>query len=177
MFTGIESEMNECASDPYEAALQKAINELSIIESDYRKALESVQLLIIKRQKLIDMISYISDQIGIEQRGYYINVVSEITSGNKIEKKGGSLINDVINIINIEPKKEWTANEIKSKLTRDIEPIEQKTLHNILNYLYRKGDLKRVGRGVYRVVSSGIGVHCDDPNLDLVTGEDMEGTY
>lgn len=170
------SEMNESAVDPYEIALHKAMDDLTLIESEYRKALESAQLIDGRRRKLIETIRSLTELLNEDKKSYYLEKMLNVSVIRGIENRENGLIDDVIHIINREPEKEWSANDIKSKLKKKDEPLDQKALHNVLNYLYRKGDLRRVGRGLYRVVSSGVGVYCDDQNLELATGGGKEGT-
>jgi predicted transcriptional regulator of viral defense system len=73
--------------------------------------------------------------------------------------RGSTSFENVIALFAHEEPKEWTAPEVQRALVgRGTPPDKPDQISNVLQYLARKGRLKKIGRGRYVVMGYGVGI-------------------
>ncbi|MBP2311494.1 hypothetical protein [Azospirillum soli] len=166
--------LNEPVS-PYEAALGKALDDLAQARADIERAQEEIAFAERRQSDLAQLVSHLIELIPAGRRAAYLTRLSEVKGGQPASApRGGAVFDNVVRLFRQTDQREWSVTEVKKELEKQSGPVDAKALHNVLYYLYRRGDLRRVGRGMYRVMSTGVGVYSDDPLLDQMTRTEGE---
>ena len=103
------------------------------------------------------------------KRTHYVNRFASIRPSSPSQMRGSPIFDNVIRLFKEVPRRDWSITDVREELERREGPVDGKALHNVLYYLARRGDLRRVGRGIYRIVSLGLAVTSDDDGLDRMT--------
>jgi hypothetical protein len=155
---------------PYEAALCKALDDLAKTRADIERAREEIADAEQQQSGLVQLIGHLIDLVPGDRRGAYLKRLSEAKGAQPPSAPRASAVFDnVVRLFRHTERRDWSVSEVKQELEKQSGPVDAKALHNVLYYLHRRGDLCRVGRGVYRIVSAGIGIYSDDPLLDQMT--------
>ena len=74
----------------------------------------------------------------------------------------------IIELFANHPPREWSASQIHKSLLEKGIAAESEQIHNVLQYLWRKGRLRRAGRGRYWSAEHGVGIETGDdvPEID-----------
>ncbi|HEX5453021.1 MAG TPA: hypothetical protein VFX06_04455 [Stellaceae bacterium] len=89
-----------------------------------------------------------------ERRSFYLQSVARFQTVPRSGKRDA--LNDNI-IAFVKGKQEVTATEVRDALIGLGMPVDQKRVANSLDYLSRRGQLERIGRGRYRDPATGAG--------------------
>lgn len=147
--------------DPYGAALEAALKDLAAARSrakDIEQDLAAVEARIAELQELTRILSVLA---RTETKERLADEISELQNAPARSVRGGPIYDNVIRLFSKSKIKQWKATEVHAALEREGKSIDVKSIYNILNYLAKKGDLKRVGRGLYLVPSSGFTVQVE----------------
>jgi phage shock protein A len=132
--------------DEYEAALGRALSDQETI----RKAVETMRqkIGVLERQIAVlnDVIEALLPMISEDRRGQYANRLSPPAAR---VNRGSTAYDAVVEKIERPPARAWTAPELHRALMDSGIEVEIEQIHNVLNYLYRKGRLVRTTRGTY----------------------------
>ncbi|MGY0711691.1 hypothetical protein [Azospirillum argentinense] len=155
---------------PYEAALSKALDDLAQTRVDIERARAEIADAEQQQSGLMQLIGHLIDLVPADRRGAYLKRLAEAKGAQPLSTPRGSAVFDnVVRLFRHTERRDWSVSDVKQEYEKQSGPVDSKALHNVLYYLHRRGDLRRVGRGVYRIVSAGIGIYSDDPLLDQMT--------
>jgi hypothetical protein len=155
------AEADQGSLEAYEAALEKAIQDIK----DGQRQLHEVRQLATMWEKRVQAKFQVVDTL--------INVLPSDRKEVFLEKarpfrpttfasRGGETYDNVIDLFTRTRRPFWTASDIHNELSNAGKVAEIQQIHNVLNYLMRRGRLKRISRGRYFDTESGVGIDADD---------------
>lgn len=90
----------------------------------------------------------------------YIDELQQIVSESGTGR-GGPVYNNVVRLFETDDREQWTATDIREALIERGNAASTKAIYNCLDYLARKGQLRRIGRGQYVATENGLGFVLD----------------
>ena len=142
---------------PFEIALDQALAERARLDKeDLPQARERVSALVLKREQLSRVIESIFNALPPVKQELYVRRPQQGETIELSNGRSGPIFNNVITLFVTTPQKDWSAVTLQQALAKKGIEAEPKQIHNILNYLEREGKLKRVGRGQYLFMGTGI---------------------
>lgn len=155
--------------DPYQAALDRALRDLADATGEADRAREAVTAAEQRVDDLTRLAGSLIEMLPEAGRAEYARRLASIRPSSPSQMRGSPVYDNVIRLFKEMPRRDWSVSDVREALERRTGPVDGKALHNVLYYLARRGDLRRVGRGVYRIVSLGLAVTSDDEGLDRMT--------
>jgi hypothetical protein len=153
-------------SDPgrlqaYEVAIEKAIEE---IRSGQRQLHELRQATLHWEKRVQDAVRVVDTLMNVlpeNRRAVFLERTRPFRPPTPASR-GGETYDNVVDLFTRKKRPFWTASDIHNELSNAGKAAEIQQIHNVLNYLMRKGRLKRVSRGRYFDTQSGSGIQTSD---------------
>lgn len=147
----------------YLVALDQAVSELREAQDELARLSEKEKDVQNRISKLNDVIGHLLGLVPSEDAERYQNTIDQSWKSEPNDRREvGNLRNNVIKLFRKSEKKQWTPIEVQKELQKVDEDIQTKSVYNTLDYLYRRGELMRVGRGRYVLRDSGLGFVLSD---------------
>ena len=145
----------------YEVAIEKAIEEIRSGQARIHE-LQQMALAWEKRvQGALRVVDTLMNVLPEDRRAVFL----ERTKGFRAPtpaSRGGETYDNVVDLFTRMKRPFWTASDIHNELSNAGKVAEIQQIHNVLNYLMRKGRLKRISRGRYFDTESGAGIETSD---------------
>jgi hypothetical protein len=153
-------------SDPgnlqaYELAIERAIEE---IRSGQRQLHEIRQATLYWEKRVQDALRVVDTLMNVlpeDRRAVFLERTKAFRPPTP-SGRGGEIYDNVIDLFARKKRPFWTAADIHNELSNAGKIAEIQQIHNVLYYLMRKGRLKRVSRGRYFDIESGVGIETSD---------------
>jgi hypothetical protein len=145
----------------YEAAIEKAIEE---IRSGQRQLHELKQATVYWEKRVQDASRVVDTLMNVlpeDRRTVFLERTRPFRPPTAASR-GGETYDNIIDLFTRKKRPFWTASDIHNELSNAGKVAEIQQIHNVLNYLMRKGRLKRVSRGRYFDTESGAGIEASD---------------
>lgn len=148
-------------SRAYEPALESALTDLEHAQTELRGLREAIAVVEARardKRRLIDiLVKSVSPAKALDcQRR-----LAEMQSPFRLGRAATTTFDNVIELFKESPRRIWSATEAHRELeTRGI-PAEPDQVHNIFQYLHKRGMLQRISRGRYSITGYNIGVEGD----------------
>ena len=158
----------------YETALRTAIADLERALADRDEARTTLTTLERRISDLTDLVRQLRSVLPLERQPKLAQRTRELTSDAAARRRGGQVFDNVVDLLKRDQNREWSAAEIKEALGGRVN--DPKQIYNVLAYLARKGQLKRLSRGRYLIKYLGVELQLDQeiPGADDGRG-DWEG--
>lgn len=152
----------------YEAALERALDDLLRAQQAAAKAREELQAADARVLELRQLAKSLLSILPEERATKYATLFDQTSEKSPSGGRAGPVYDNVINLFSVTSQRRWSASEVQAALSSEGRGADAKSVLNVLNYLVRKGRLKRISRGHYYVVDLGIGVQLDGdiPGMD-----------
>lgn len=136
----------------YESALESALTDLENTQAqirDMRVAFARLEAQAREKQRLIEiLVRNVSPAKALDSQ----QRLREMQTPFRLGRAATATFDNVIELFKESPNRVWSATEAYNELeTRGI-PVEPDQIHNIFQYLHRRGMLTRISRGRYSVV-------------------------
>jgi hypothetical protein len=155
------TEADEGSLNAYEVALEKAIEE---VRNGQRQLHEVKQLALRWEKRVQDALRVVDTLMNVlpeDRRAVFLERTRSFRPPTPATR-GGETYDNVVDLFTREKRPFWTASDIHNELSNAGKVAEIQQIHNVLNYLMRKGRLKRVSRGRYFDTESGAGIETSD---------------
>jgi hypothetical protein len=158
-------------STAYEVAIDRALAERESVEAATHASRDQTTALEVRSAELADAIAKLIDLLPADRRAAYRRRATFLES-ERADARGKPVYNNVVQLLSASQRRDWTAPEVRAELSERGIQSEPKQIHNVLNYLARTGQIKRVGRGRY-LLMGGIALLTDDemPGFDPGGGD------
>ncbi len=104
----------------------------------------------------VEMLRAAWERVPSEKRRAVADLLGVALARPKAPRRGGPVLDNVIALFREEPRKEWNACEVVSKLANKGVTAEPKQVYSALTYLSGMKILRRVGYGRYLVEGGGL---------------------
>jgi hypothetical protein len=148
-------------SSPYEAALESAIKDSERAQDLVRERRAALAAAESRGHELLKLAETLLEQIPPDRQPEYRERITALRAPTR-SGRGTTTYENVIDLFTKQPCVEWTALQIKRSLAAKGIAAPPEQIQNVLQYLLRKGRLKRVDRGRYYVVGDGVGIETAD---------------
>ena len=156
---GLEADQGSLQA--YEAAIEKAIEQ---IQSGQARLHELQQATLTLEKRVQDALRVVDTLINVlppDRKAIFLEKTRPFRPATPAGR-GGETYDNVIDLFTRKKRHFWTASDIHNELSNAGKVVEIEKIHNVLNYLMRKGRLKRISRGRYFDTESGVGVETSD---------------
>lgn len=161
----------------YEAALETALAELEAAQARVEVIKGQLSDAETKVTELTDLVQSLMRHVPAHRVGAFVERLNQVRSNPQPNPRSGEVFDNVIQLFAQRPThREWTASDVQAALSHAGVKADPKAVYNVLNYLAKKGRLRRIARGQYLIVDLGIGIHTGD-DFETVShgdGRDME---
>lgn len=163
-------------TNEYEVALQKALQDLSAARQEEARAKDRLAETRATSRELADLVRSLVAILPPDQRKVYEAAAKELGAGDHAPSRGSHVYDNVIGLFSRTDKQEWTATQVQSALAVAGSQASAKSVYNVLNYMERKGRLRRISRGRYLIADLGVGIDLghDLPGVDAIGGHAMD---
>ncbi len=99
--------------------------------------------------------------LPLAEQNEYRERLAKLHGGDVADGRGKDVHNNIIDLLKRTGRKEWTVPEIQTALIEDgteADPKLVKAIYNAVNYLAKKGTLRRVSWGQYMFSEIGAGI-------------------
>jgi hypothetical protein len=147
--------------EAYEGAIEKAIEE---IHNGQRQLHEVRQLVLAWEKRVQDALRIVDTLLNVlppDRQAVFLERMRPYRPATPASR-GGETYDNVIDLFTRTKRSFWTAAEVQKELADAGKNVEIQQIHNVLNYLMRRGRLKRVSRGRYFDSESGAGFQTSD---------------
>jgi hypothetical protein len=111
-------------------------------------------------KRLAGTLETLLDDLPALERDDYRLRLAKLRNGEATDGRGKDVHNNIIDLLKRTGRRDWTVPEIQAELSKggeEADPKVVKAIYNAVNYLARKGTLRRVSWGQY-IFESGGGV-------------------
>ncbi|MBW8727480.1 MAG: hypothetical protein JF625_20310 [Inquilinus limosus] len=157
-------------SDPIESALAELFARRERVKVQAVEARERVVASEVEIERLSRAMAALVDLLPPPRKAVFLQN-SDLRHAGPHPGRGSAVFGNIVELFKKPERPEWTAPEVQAALATKGIQAESKQIHNILGYLAREGQLKRVDRGRYLIVGYGIGIETSDSIQD---GDDRE---
>jgi hypothetical protein len=147
--------------EAYEIAIRTAIEE---IDNGQRQLHELRKVTLAWEKRVQDALRVVETLLNVlppDRQAVFLEKTSPYRPATPASR-GGETYDNVIDLFTRTKRHFWTASEIHNELSNAGKVAEIQQIHNVLNYLMRRGRLKRVSRGRYFDTESGAGLETSD---------------
>lgn len=157
---------------PYEEAFLAALDDLAVAKAEILAAEADLLGAEERGASLEELARNLFNALPPDRQAEHIPRLRKIAAGKPPSSKGGPVYDNVVELFARSTGKQWTASEVQHALSDKGLGAEPKAIYNVLDYLARKGGLRRVSRGRYVVAGLGIGIETghDLPEVDHYGG-------
>lgn len=155
------TEADQSSPEAYEVAIEKAIQE---IKNGQRQLHELKQATLKWEKRVQDALRVVDTLMNVlppDRMAVFLERMRPFRPATPVGR-GGETYDNVIDLLTRKKRPFWTASEIHNELTNAGKGVEIQQIHNVLNYLMRRGRLKRITRGRYFDFESGTGIDTSD---------------
>jgi hypothetical protein len=155
------AEADQGSLEAYEVAIEKAIEE---IRSGQRQLHELKQATLYWEKRVQDALRVVDTLMNVlpdDRRSVFFERTRPFRPPMPASR-GGETYDNVVDLFTRKKLPFWTASDIHNELSNAGKVAEIQQIHNVLNYLMRKGRLKRISRGRYFDTESGAGIETSD---------------
>lgn len=136
----------------YEAALESALADLELAQEEVRARRNELAIAEGRARELSQLALSLIDMVPPEDRSDHRHRVAALLQSSGSASRGATVTYaNVVELFARQPSREWSASEAHSELVAHGVPTEAEQVHNVFQYLARKGRLRRVSRGRYRL--------------------------
>jgi hypothetical protein len=149
---------------PYELALESAIKDAQLAQDLVREQRAALAAAEGRAHELVKLAETLLEQIPLDRQSEYRPRIAGLQLPPR-SSRGSTTYENVIDLFTRQPRREWTAPDIQRSLAAKGISAQSEQIQNVIQYLLRKGRLRRVSRGRYFVVGFGIGIETADDIL------------
>jgi hypothetical protein len=160
---GKPASATETAPSPYEAAIEAALGDYGRVQDDLAEVRETTNELNQRARDLSDTVKTLLPLIPPENRGHYLQRL-EALGAPPAPVRGSAVLGNVVNLLSKRKDNEVTSAELKEQLADAGPRHDPKAIDNVLGYLAKTGQIRRVSRGRYFITGL---------NLALDLGQDF----
>lgn len=154
----------ESTSDPYEAAIETALWDLAATQRDATTLRDQLASNNQRAKDLAETVRSLLALVAPANRPRYLQQLDQL-GATQVSSKGGAVLDNVVSILaRKKGNEEITSAELKEQLAETGPRHDPKAIDNVLGYLTKTGQIKRMSRGRY--IISGL-------NLALDLGHDF----
>jgi hypothetical protein len=149
---------------PYEAALESAFADLEAAQEEVHEKRNELAIAEARARELSQLALRLIEVVTPSDRANHRHRVAALLQSSSGTSRGATVTYaNVVQLFAKEPKREWSAPEAHAELVARGIPADAEQVHNVFQYLAKKGRLERVSRGRYiiRVGSGVVGVEGD----------------
>ncbi len=147
--------------DSYEQALRKAIEDYETSIRAVELAQQQLQAAQLSAAEFLSIARQLVKLVPDDCKDRYTQRIEGLENQSDSSGRPKTELKTVERLLRQDVQREWTAIDIGTELRERGSNVEMKSISNTLQYMYKRGDLKRIGRGKYVVVGLGIGVESD----------------
>lgn len=152
----------ENVAERYEAAFRAALDDIDRTQEEACIAKEKLQTLEEKISDLSELVRRLHSFLPLDRRSIYADRLTRLLQGTQTSGRATTVFDNVVELFTRarqqEQRSNWTAAEVQAALTSKGTSTDPKAVYNVLNYLARKGRLRRVSKGQYIWVDCGLGI-------------------
>lgn len=145
---------------PYEVALESAASDLERMQAEIRDLRKALAIAEAHVREIGGLIDRLIQRVPPERRAAYERRLAPLQSPIR-SGRGTTTYENVIELFVHQPPRTWTAPDVHKELAAKGIPSDPDQIHNVFQYLARKGRLRRISRGRYEVVGYGVGIEGD----------------
>lgn len=136
----------------YEAALESAFADLVRAQEEVRARRNGLAIAEARARELSQLALSLIDMVPPEDRADHRHRVAALRQSSGSASRGATVTYaNVVELFARQPSREWSASEAHGELVAKGVPTDAEQVHNVFQYLARKGRLERVSRGRYRL--------------------------
>jgi hypothetical protein len=161
--TQVVHQLGDLTPDPYEAALEQALADIAAARTSangLRAELSAVEL---RCRELGELVQTLAALLPTTRGSLFLKRLRDIDAfPTPVSVKGGPAFGNVINLLARHKQRdgsEITSVEVKEALVENGPRHEPKEIDNVLAYLAKSGQLRRVSRGRYFIRELHIGLN------------------
>lgn len=143
--------------DPYEAVLDRLLDDLENLSGDARSQRDRLAEIEAEIARKTELVERLLGELPPARQAVY-RQRSEIKRRALRPAYGTNIYGNVVQLFGHSIQKEWTAPQVQEALKTNGLHADTQQVHNILSYLSRKGLLRRISRGRYYIVGAGTSV-------------------
>jgi hypothetical protein len=145
----------------YRAAAESALADFERAQEDARQKRKSLAISEARAHELLQLVQKLLVMLPADKAAAYRIRVSRLQSPARAGRGTTTTYDNVVELFAKLPKRLWSPSEVHQELTAKGVPTESEQIHNVFQYLAKKGRLERVSRGRYRVVGYNVGIKGD----------------
>lgn len=161
----------------YEVALERALTDLADARRKQAIAKEHAEQADERVAELSILVRNLLSVLKPEQRKKFeVEAAGLSAAAARPAVRSGPVHDNIVDLFSHSNKQQWTVKEVQKALSDREEAAPSKSIYNVLNYMEKRGRLRRVSRGRYLIVDLGIGIDLghDLPSVDAIGGHVMD---
>jgi hypothetical protein len=155
------AEADQGSLQAYEVAIEKAIQDIKDGQRQLHEVRQSATMWEKRIQGALQVVDTLINVLPPDRKAVFLERARPFRPTTSATR-GGETYDNVIDLFTRTKRPFWTASEIHNELSNAGKVAEIQQIHNVLNYLMRKGRLKRISRGRYFDTESGAGIETGD---------------
>ena len=167
-----QDKIEKSPRDAYQVALTTALEDLAEARAEGLSATNKLAEADARVAELTNLIRSLLAFLPKEQAVTYANAIRQQVIGEQRLSHAGPVHEKVVKLFAGSQKREWTTLAVQEALENQGAEADPKAVHNVLNYLNKKGRLRRISRGRYVIRDIGIAFDLDH---DLSGSDPTEG--
>lgn len=164
---GQPASARETTPDPYKTALEAALVDYERVQGEANEVRESLSALNQRARDLSDTVRTLLALIPADQRPQYIQRF-ETLGAPPAPVRGSAVLGNVVSLLARKKDNEVTSAELKEQLADAGPRHDPKAIDNVLGYLAKTGQIRRVSRGRYFI--TGLNLALDLGGQDFGAG-------
>jgi hypothetical protein len=149
----------------YEAALESALDDADEALARVKAQRHALAVAEAEANKRVQLAEALLSSLPPERSGMYRWRIDSLRPA-RAGRGTTTTYESIVELFAEHPPREWSAPQIHQSLAGKGVAAEPEQIHNVLQYLWRKGRLRRVSRGRYWSAEHGVGIE---------TGDDLPG--
>lgn len=155
-------ESNQQVRSSYALALETALRDLERSQAELSSAQNLVDAAEADIARLMNLITSLSAELDPDELLLFADRLPETAPKKDAVERGGEVFGNVVELFETSDKKSWSSHEVIDALHDDGKKSDSKAVYNVLNYLARKGRIRRLRRGHYLLIDFGVSVEIED---------------
>jgi hypothetical protein len=155
------AEADQGSLKAYEVALEKAIQDIKDGQRQLHEVRQTATMWEMRIQAKLQVVDTLINVLPSDRKEVFLEKARPFRP-TTFASRGGETYDNVVDLFKRKKRPFWTASDIHNELSNAGKVAEIQQIHNVLNYLMRKGRLKRVSRGRYFDTESGVGIETND---------------
>src|SRR5947208_5882523 len=137
-------------SSPYRSAVESALGDFERAQEDVRQKRNALAIAERRSHELFQLIEKLIVMLPADQAAPYRVQAFKLQSPTRTGRGTTVTYDNVVELFAKQPKRLWSPSEMHQELAANGMPVQPEQIHNVFQYLAKKGRLKRESRGRYR---------------------------